>query len=87
MDVRNVREGDEWFSVLQSTEKTQTAVMTLAPGQSSSEQPERHTLSDQVLLVLEGELVAEVDGRSRTLEKVRYSDDPSRNAPQAAQQD
>ena len=40
--------------------------MKLAPGQVSSDEPEAHKASDQVLLLIEGELAAEIAGvRSR----------------------
>ena len=35
MNVKNIREARDWFSVLQTSGKTQTAVMILNPGQSS----------------------------------------------------
>lgn len=49
-----------WFQVLETTDRCQTAVMKLAPGEASGDEPEQHDQSDQVLLVLEGEVVAEV---------------------------
>ena len=40
--------------------------MTLGPGQATGEEPEAHEASDQVLLLIEGELAAEIAGtRSR----------------------
>jgi mannose-6-phosphate isomerase-like protein (cupin superfamily) len=69
MNVRNVGEAEEWFSVLQTSKKTQTAIMTLKPGQSSGKEPEAHKNSEQVLLVLEGEVAAEVDGKRKTLKR------------------
>ena len=67
MNVKNVRDADEWFSVLQTSGMTQTAVMTLKPGRSSGEEAEAHENSEQVLLVLKGEVVAEVRGKTKTL--------------------
>src|SRR4051794_7048935 len=67
MNVKNVRDGDDWFSVLQTSKKTQTAVMTLKAGQSSGEEPEAHEKSEQVLLVLKGEVVAQLAGKRKTL--------------------
>lgn len=69
MNVSNVAEADEWFSVLQTSKKTQTAIMTLKPGQSSGEKPEAHKNSEQVLLVIEGEVCAEVDGQRKNLKR------------------
>jgi mannose-6-phosphate isomerase-like protein (cupin superfamily) len=62
----NIYRAKEWFKVLQTTPRTQTAVMKLAPGQASGDEPEAHKASDQVLLLIEGELAAEIAGvRSR----------------------
>ncbi len=49
-----------WFEVLQTTPRSQTAVMNLAPGEASGASLEAHPISDQVLLVLEGEVMAHV---------------------------
>jgi mannose-6-phosphate isomerase-like protein (cupin superfamily) len=68
MNVKNVRDADDWFSVLQTSEKTQTAIMTLKPGQSSGEEKEAHKNSEQVLLVLEGDVFAEVGSETNTLQ-------------------
>jgi mannose-6-phosphate isomerase-like protein (cupin superfamily) len=51
---------DHWFKVLQTTSRSQTAVMNLAPGKMSGDEAEAHPKSDQILVVLEGEVVAEV---------------------------
>jgi mannose-6-phosphate isomerase-like protein (cupin superfamily) len=60
MDVRNIRDATDWFEVLQTTKRIQTAMMTLKPGKSSGSEPEGHEKSDQVLLVLEGEVEGEI---------------------------
>ena len=60
MDVTNINEAKDWFEVLQTSERSQTAMMTLAPGKSSGDKAEAHEDSDQVLLILEGELTGEV---------------------------
>ena len=67
MKVKNIGDADDWFSVLQTSKKTQSAVMTLKPGQSSGEKAEAHKDSEQVLIVLEGEVFAEVEGETRNL--------------------
>jgi mannose-6-phosphate isomerase-like protein (cupin superfamily) len=55
-----------WFEVLETTKRSQTAVMNLEPGQASGDSKEAHKQSDQVLVVLEGEVLAEVgDERAR----------------------
>ena len=62
----NIYRTKEWFKVLQTSPRSQTAVMKLGPGQASGEKPEAHKASDQVLLLVEGELSAEIGGvRSR----------------------
>ena len=67
MNVKNIREASDWFQVLQITKRTQTAVMTLKPGKSSGSEPEGHKKSDQVLLVLEGEVEGEMADKTVTL--------------------
>jgi mannose-6-phosphate isomerase-like protein (cupin superfamily) len=59
----------KWFEVLKTTKRSQVAVMKLGPGQSTGEEPEDHKNSDQVLLVIEGQLSAVIDGK-RSLMKV-----------------
>jgi mannose-6-phosphate isomerase-like protein (cupin superfamily) len=69
MDVRNINDAKDWFEVLQTGERSQTAMMTLAPGKSSGKKTEAHEDSDQVLLILEGELTGEVGGEHLSLKK------------------
>jgi mannose-6-phosphate isomerase-like protein (cupin superfamily) len=62
----NIYRAKEWFKVLQTTPRSQTAVMKLGPGQATGNEPEAHNASDQALLLIEGELAAEIAGvRSR----------------------
>jgi mannose-6-phosphate isomerase-like protein (cupin superfamily) len=49
-----------FFEVLQETERTQTAVMTIPPGQDGG--PEETHAGDQVVFVVEGEAVVTVEG-------------------------
>ena len=67
MNVKNIREASDWFEVLQTTKRTQTAMMTLQPGKSSGSEPESHKNSDQVLLVLKGEVEGEIADETLTL--------------------
>ena len=67
MNVKNIREASDWFEVLQTTKRTQTAVMILKPGKSSGSEPEGHQKSDQVLLVLGGEVEGEIADETVTL--------------------
>ncbi len=64
MDITNIARAGHWFQVLQTSLRAQTAMMTLQPGGASGPEPEAHPESDQVLLVLEGEAVAEIGGEN-----------------------
>lgn len=50
MDVTNIERVKDWFEVLQTSERSQTAMMTLASDQSSGKKAEADEKSDQVLL-------------------------------------
>jgi mannose-6-phosphate isomerase-like protein (cupin superfamily) len=67
--MTNISRATEWFEVMQTTSRTQTAMMTLQPGDASGEKAEAHEKSDQVLLVLEGELIGEVGSDRPRLKK------------------
>ncbi|MEO6872420.1 MAG: cupin domain-containing protein [Chthoniobacterales bacterium] len=67
MNVRNIKDANGWFEVLQTGAEAQTAVMTLRPGGASGSKPKSHEKSEQILLVLEGEVEAEVAGEKRSL--------------------
>jgi mannose-6-phosphate isomerase-like protein (cupin superfamily) len=69
MNVTNINKAKKWFEVLQTSEQSQIAMMTLAPGDSTGEKAEAHNKSEQVLLVLEGELTGQVGDERPTLEK------------------
>lgn len=69
MDLRNIKEAKEWFEVLQTHDASQTAMMTLHPGDATGEKAEAHKKSDQVLLMLEGELSGEVGDERPQLKK------------------
>lgn len=62
----------EFFEVLHTTARTQTAVMTIAPGEEAGE-PETHDAQDQVIVVLKGEMLARVwdDGKDAAPVEVR----------------
>lgn len=49
-----------FFEVLQETERTQTAVMTIEPGRDGG--PEETHAGDQVVFVVEGRAVVTVEG-------------------------
>jgi mannose-6-phosphate isomerase-like protein (cupin superfamily) len=67
MKIKNIRDRSHGFEVLQTTPRSQTAVMTLTPGGQSSEEMNTHVHSDQVLLVVEGEVEGEIAGEKITL--------------------
>jgi mannose-6-phosphate isomerase-like protein (cupin superfamily) len=52
MDLANIKDATDWFQVLQTSRRTQTAMMTLAPGDDTGRTAEAHEKSDQVLLIL-----------------------------------
>jgi len=68
---KELRERNDSFKVLKTTERTQFAVMTLQPGEESGEFGNEHAGSDQWLLVLEGE--GEATSESGT-EKIQTGD-------------
>ncbi len=62
-----VRPGDhrgEFFRVLQETARSQTAVMTVAPGQDAG--PEETHAADQILYVIEGEAEVRIGAERAT---------------------
>jgi mannose-6-phosphate isomerase-like protein (cupin superfamily) len=59
----NIFRAKEWFKVLQTSKRSQTAVMTLGAGQSTGEEAEAHKDSEQVLLLVAGELSGEIGGK------------------------
>lgn len=69
MQWGNLKDATQWFAVLQTAKKTQAAVMTLAPGKSSGPKGNEHPSSEQVILVMEGEILAEIGDDKRTLRK------------------
>ncbi len=69
MDLANITDATEWFQVLQTSRRTQTAMMTLSPGQATGRKAEAHEKSDQVLLVLSGKLSGTVGPETVSLKK------------------
>jgi len=67
MQKHNVNERSDFVAVLDTAVQSQTAVMTLAPGQESGERGNEHAQSDQVLYVIAGELEAEIGSDRATL--------------------
>src|SRR5436190_4241768 len=56
MKVASIHKATSWFEVLQTTSRSQTAVMTLIPGGESGPRPEAHEKSDQALLLVSGRM-------------------------------
>jgi mannose-6-phosphate isomerase-like protein (cupin superfamily) len=69
MEILNIGKAREWFEVLQTSERSQTAMMTLEPGDATGARAEAHEKSDQVLLMLDGELTGEVGDQHPNLKK------------------
>jgi mannose-6-phosphate isomerase-like protein (cupin superfamily) len=67
MNIANIRESRDDFHILETTGRTQTATMRLDQGQATGEDMEAHPHSDQTVVMLEGELVAEVGEERNTL--------------------
>ncbi len=67
MKVANIGRGRSWFDVLLTERRTQVATMRLDPGGASGESLNTHDSSDQVLMVLEGEVEAEIAGERRRM--------------------
>jgi mannose-6-phosphate isomerase-like protein (cupin superfamily) len=55
------------FSVIDTSTESQTAWMTLAPGEASGPKENEHAGSEQVLYLVEGDLHAEIGERSFTM--------------------
>jgi len=64
MNVCDVtRHRGEFFRVLQQTDRSQTAVMTIPPGQDAG--PEETHRADQIIYIVEGEAVLRADDEER----------------------
>ena len=69
MNVNNIENANEWFEVLDTSARSQTAMMTLYPGDATGSKVQLHEKSDQVLLMLDGELNGEVGDERLSLKK------------------
>ena len=67
MNVLSIYGASTWFKVLQRTDRSQTAVMSLEAGQATGRHAKSHENNQQLLLLIEGKLLAEVDGERRTI--------------------
>src|SRR5579872_5054998 len=60
MQKHNINNNRKDFSVVSTAKKTQVAMMTLAPGEASGPMKNEHPDSEQVVLLMEGQLLAEI---------------------------
>jgi mannose-6-phosphate isomerase-like protein (cupin superfamily) len=67
MNVVHTKRYTRLFKVLQTAARTQTAMMTLRPGEESGPMGNDHPKSEQVLYVVRGEVVAQIGPATRTL--------------------
>ncbi len=56
----DINQAKGWFEVLQTTDRSQAAVMRLDPGKATGENAESHVESEQLLLLIEGAMAAEI---------------------------
>ncbi|MBA3651971.1 MAG: cupin domain-containing protein [Chthoniobacterales bacterium] len=68
MNLTHIFAAGSGFRVLDTTERSQTGLLTLEPGESSSDEPSTHRDSDQTLIVLAGELRAEIGDEKAVME-------------------
>ena len=69
MKLTHIFEAGSGFKILETTKRSQTGLLTLEPGEASSDEPSVHDESDQVLVVLQGMVTGEI-GRERKEMKV-----------------
>ena len=67
MNLSNINQATEWFQVLQTTDRSQAAVMRLEPGKATGKHAESHEDSEQCLLLIQGELAAEIGSERFTM--------------------
>jgi len=67
MNISNFRGSSESFHLIQTTGRTQTASISLQSGEATSDEMNSHPHSDQTVVLLDGELVAEVGGERTVL--------------------
>ena len=67
MRLTHIFEAGTGFRVIDPTERSQTGLLTLEAGEATGEKPSTHAESDQTLILLEGELTAEIGGESAVM--------------------
>lgn len=68
MRLTHIFEAGSGFKILETTERSQTGLLTLEVGEATGDKPSTHAESDQVLVVLQGALTAEIGGESEVLD-------------------
>lgn len=64
MKLTHIFDAGSGFRVLNTTERSQTGLLTLEAGEATGAKPSTHEDSDQTLVVLKGELTAEIGGET-----------------------
>lgn len=67
IDGPSLRSHDSLWQVLHTTDRSQVAIMNLAPGEASSGMPSVHPEEDQLLYLIDGELEAEIGSERHRL--------------------
>ena len=68
MKITHIFDAGTGFKVLDTTERSQTGLLTLERGEATGDEPSTHADSDQVLIVLQGRLTAEVGDETEWLD-------------------
>jgi hypothetical protein len=69
MNLTNISEATERFEVLQTSKRSQSAMMTLASGASTGKKAEANKKSDQILLVQKGKLNRRSRSRGKSVSR------------------
>ncbi len=67
MKITHILQAGSGFKVLETTQRSQTGLLTLDRDEASSDDPSVHDASDQVLVVLQGVVTAEIGGERKEL--------------------
>ncbi len=69
MKLTHIFEAGTGFRVLDTTERSQTGLLTLEAGDATGDKPSRHEDSDQTLILLDGELTAEIGDEKAVMKR------------------
>lgn len=67
IDGPEFRRYDTLWRVLHTTDRSQVAIMILAPGEASSDEPSVHPNEDQLLYLIDGEVEAQIGKEQQRL--------------------